>query len=141
MIKLILFSLLLIGGCLVAAPLSTQAAAAPAPKATNLLGPGSDCSGSNGTGSSAVCTDTSNADKNTADNPVSNKLRNITNIIAYVGGAAAILIILVASIQYITSDGDSNKISNAKTTIIYAAIGIAVIVLAVSIIEFVLNKL
>lgn len=139
MIKRILFSLLLICCCSVAVPLTAQAA--PAPKATNLLGPGADCTGSNGTGSSAVCTDTQAADQNTQANPVADRLKKITAIVAFAAGAAAVLIMLVGSIQYITSDGDSNQISSAKQTILYALIGLVVIVMAVSIIEFVLNKI
>jgi hypothetical protein len=137
MIRRILFSLLLISCCSVAVPLVAHAA--PAPKATNLLGPGSDCGGSSGAGSSAVCTDTQAA--NPQSNPVADRLKKITAIIAFAAGAAAVLIMLVAGIQYITSDGDSNQISSAKQTIIYALIGLIVIVLAVSIIEFVLNKI
>jgi len=139
MIRRILFLLLLISCCSVVVPLAAQAA--PAPKGVNLLGPGSDCTGSNGTGSSAVCTDTKSANQNKQANPVADRLKKITNIVAFAAGAAAILIMLVGSIQYITSDGDSNQISSAKQTIIYALIGLVVIVLAVSIIEFVLNKI
>jgi hypothetical protein len=134
MIKRILFLVLFFSCCLLANPLSAQA--------KDILGSSADCSNpSAGTGSSAICTDDSTTKGNPNDNPVTDKLKDIANIIAYIAGASAVILILVGSIQYITSAGDSSKINNAKNTIIYALIGIVIIALAVSIIEFVLNKI
>jgi hypothetical protein len=64
-----------------------------------------------------------------------------TNIIAYLGGVAAIIIMIVGGIYYITSDGDSAKISGAKKAILYAIVGLAVIVLARALITFVIGRL
>jgi heme A synthase len=135
MIKRILFSVLFFSCCLLASPLSAQA--------KDILGSSAECNtASAGTGSSAICTDNTNTlNANKHDDPVADKLRDITKIVAFVSGAAAIILILVGSIQYVTSAGDSNKITGARDTIIYALIGLIVIVLAVSIIEFVLNKI
>jgi hypothetical protein len=133
MIKRILLPLLLVSFCIMTTSLSVQAVG------KDILGPGADCGGNNGTGSSAVCTDTSTVDSTA--NPIVDRLQKITLIIAFVAGAAAILIILVSSIRYITSAGDSNQISSAKNAIIYALVGIIVIVLATSIIEFVFSRI
>jgi len=115
-------------------PLSAQAA--------DILGSSAQCgSAGAGTGSSAVCTDDATAQGNPSNNPVVDKLENIATIVAIIAGAAAIILLLVGSIQYITSNGDSNKISNAKNTIIYALVGIVVVALAATIIEFVVNQL
>lgn len=132
MIKRILISLLLVTCCIASTSLSAQAG-------SNILQPGSDCGDSNGEGSSAVCTDVQNANPTT--DPLVDRLEKIAQIVAYVAGGGAILMILVGSVQYVTSAGDSNKIGSAKNTIIYALIGLIVIVLATSIIEFVVNKL
>jgi hypothetical protein len=91
------------------------------------------------TGSSAVCT----ASKDTT-NPVAGPngiIVKVTNIVAVVAGAASVVVLLVASIRYITSNGDSAGINSAKQTIIYALVGIAVIVLAHSLIVFVVSKI
>ena len=130
MIKRIIFTLLLVSGCIVAAPLSAQAG-------SNIVG--TVCNGNNNTGSSAVCTDTKNVNPST--NPIIDRFQKITLIVAYVAGAAAVLMLLAGSLKYITAAGDSNKISSAKNTIIYALVGIIVIVLAASIIEFVVTKI
>lgn len=128
----ILSSILVLSFCLLAVPMSVQA--------KDILGPSAECSnGTAGTGSSAVCTDDSNT--SAANDPIVSKLRNIARIIAFIAGAAAIILILVGSLQYVTSNGDSNKIKSARDTVIYALIGLVVIVLAATIIEFVLNKL
>ena len=118
---------------------SMLAGTALSAQAKDILGPGADCSGSNGTGSSAVCSDTSAANKNASDNPIVDKLHQITNIIARVAGAAAILLLLVGSLQYITANGDSSKAANARNTIIYALVGVVVVFLAAAIIEFMLD--
>jgi len=139
MIRRTLLSLLLISCCIIANPLTLSAqAAAPAPNPSNILSPA--CSTS-GTGSSAVCTDVQNASGHTSADPVTYRLGLIVNIIALVAGAAAVLLILVSSIKYITSAGDANKVGSAKNTIIYVLIGIVVIVAARTILIYVINKI
>jgi hypothetical protein len=68
-------------------------------------------------------------------------LANIANIVAYVAGAAAIIIIIIGAIRYITSSGDSNKVTSAKDTIFGAIIGLVIIILARQLIFFVVGKL
>lgn len=127
-------AILLLSCCLVVNPLSVQAA--------DILGPSAQCNTANsGTGSSAICTDDATAKGNPSDDPVVDKLENIATIVAIVAGAAAVILLLVGSIQYITSGGDTNKVTNAKNTVIYALVGLVVIALAASIIEFVVNQL
>ena len=115
------------------AVVSTQPALAAAP--VNILGGGGACSSAPG---SAVCTDTK---KNPTGNPIAKEITKITDIVAWIAGAAAIIVIVVAGIRFITSNGDSNAVVSARNTIIYAAIGIVVIVAARSIIVFIVNRL
>jgi len=51
-------------------------------------------------------------------------------LIAAISGFVAVIIIIIAGIQYMTSGGDPQKINKAKDTILFAAIGIIVVVLA-----------
>lgn len=101
-----------------------------------------------GDGNSALCTgdaaDSAVCKDKTTKNPLTGSdglLVKITNIIAFIAGAAAIIVIIVSAIRYITSGGDSAKVGNAKAALINAAIGVLVIVLARSLIVYVLNKL
>jgi hypothetical protein len=86
----------------------------------------------------AVCQDDKGTDPITGSDGA---LMNATNIIAYVAGAAAVIIIIVSAIRYITSGGDSGKMNSARSTLINALVGLVIIVSAKSIINFVLIKL
>ena len=68
-------------------------------------------------------------------------LTTMASILAYLVGFAAIIVIIIAGIQYILSSGDSAKISKAKDTIIYAVIGLIVAVVAQGVVGLVLSRL
>lgn len=58
-----------------------------------------------------------------------------------VAGIVAVIIIIVAGVQYITSTGDPNKTSKATRAIIYAAIGLGVVILAAIITNFLIGTI
>lgn len=62
------------------------------------------------------------------------------NGIYFIAGFIAVLMIIIGSIRYITSSGDSSKAMKARNTIVYSAIGIAMVALAFSITYFVLGE-
>jgi Type IV secretion system pilin len=87
---------------------------------------------------SAACTD------NNSTNPLigSNGLIiHIADIIAYIAGAAAVIILIISGLRFVTSGGDPEKVRLARVTATGALIGLAVIVLAKVLIDFVLSKL
>ena len=94
------------------------------------------CSGGDSSASS-VCQTSSN-DPITGPNGV---IRKVANIVALAAGVVAVIMIIVAGMQYVTSGGDPGKTKTAKNTIIYTVIGLVVIVLTDSILGFVLSKL
>lgn len=63
-------------------------------------------------------------------NGVANIVKAVVQIISYIAGAVAVIMIIISGFNYITSGGDSNKVAAAKNTLIYAVIGIAIAVLA-----------
>jgi hypothetical protein len=67
-----------------------------------------------------------------------NILNTVVTILSIIAGAAAIIMIVISALRFITSGGDSNKVSSAKSALIYAIIGIAVAALAQIIVHFVL---
>jgi len=99
---------------------------------------GVNCSGKNA--QSAVCTDKPKGSSDPVAGP-NGILTKATNIIALVAGVGAIVVLLIGSLNYITSNGDSSKIQSGKNTVINALIGIAIIVVVRTIIVFVINKL
>jgi len=89
---------------------------------------------------SAAC-NSKNTDPN--NNPLTGDdglLVKITNIVAYAAGVAAVIIIIVSGLKFITANGDAGNIANARGTLINAVIGIIVIVLARALIIFVIKK-
>lgn len=71
----------------------------------------------------------------------STKINDIYSLIFGIAGGIAVIIIIVAGIKFITSQGDPQATAKARNTIIYAAIGLAVSVAAFTIVTFVVGKL
>lgn len=64
----------------------------------------------------------------------------VLQIVFGIMGAAALIILLLASLKYVTSRGDPGEVAKAKNAIIYAAIGLVVIAAAFGIVGFVVDK-
>ena len=65
----------------------------------------------------------------------------LINLMLFIVGILAVIMLIWGGIKYATSAGDSNKVTAAKNTILYAVIGLAVAVLAFAIVNFVVNHL
>ena len=95
--------------------------------AVDVFGP---CSGNT---SSSVC-------KSKKDSAPS-FIKNIVNLLIYVTGAIAVIMIVIGGIRYTTSNGDQGQLTSAKNTILYAVVGLVVAVMAYTIVNFVLSWL
>lgn len=67
---------------------------------------------------------------------VGNLITAIISILSWVVGIAAVIVIILSALKYITSGGDSNKTGEAKKTLIYALVGLLIAALAQFIIYF-----
>lgn len=67
-------------------------------------------------------------------------LKNVINVMLYLAGTIAVIMVVIGGIRYITSDGDSNKANQAKNTIIYAVVGIVVSLMSFAIVNFVIGR-
>lgn len=67
------------------------------------------------------------------------RIKTIVNILLFVLGAIAVIMIIIGGIRYSTSGGDAGSIKGAKDTILYAVIGLVVAILAYAIVNFVLG--
>ena len=56
-------------------------------------------------------------------------------------GIAAVLVIILGGVTYITSSGDASKVTKAKNTILYGIIGLVISILAFAIVNFVLKNI
>lgn len=93
-----------------------------------------DPCGSDGAGKTTIC-------ETSATSLTGGILGNVINILLFLAGTIAVIMIIIGGIRYITSDGDANKAGQAKNTIIYAIIGLVVAVLSYGIVAFVLGRL
>lgn len=67
-------------------------------------------------------------------------IKTIVNVLLFILGAVAVIMIVIGGIRYSISQGDSGAITSAKNTILYAVIGLVVALLAYAIVNFVLTQ-
>lgn len=96
------------------------------------------CGAGGGAGSSTACSSQTTTDPIAGPNGV---LKKITLIIATIAGIAAVIIIIISGIRFITSNGDAQKAASARTAILQAFIGLIIIVASSGIITFVVSKI
>jgi hypothetical protein len=72
--------------------------------------------------------------------PIGDSIAEILRIVFGLAGAIATLVIVIAGIMFILSQGDPQKAAKARNTIIYAAVGLGLIVAAFSLVSFVAGK-
>ena len=66
-------------------------------------------------------------------------IKNIVNLLLFILGAIAVIMIIIGGIRYTTSNGDASNTKAAKDTILYAVVGLVVAILAYAIVNFVLG--
>jgi cytochrome bd-type quinol oxidase subunit 2 len=65
----------------------------------------------------------------------------IANILIFLVGAIAVIMLILGGLQYVISNGDSKRVESAKNTILYAIIGIVVAIMAYAAVAFVTGSL
>ncbi len=71
---------------------------------------------------------------------INDVLKTVVNVLSAVAGVIAVIMLVVAGLKYITSEGDSGKVNSAKSTLTYALVGVLVVALSQTLVRFVLNK-
>lgn len=66
-------------------------------------------------------------------------IKTIVNVMLFILGAIAVIMIIIGGIRYTTSNGDASNTKAAKDTILYAVIGLIVAILAYAIVNFVVD--
>lgn len=76
-----------------------------------------------------------------APGPSVNKIITVVvNLISLAAGVIAVIMLIVAGFNYITSSGDPTKISHAKDSLIYAIVGLVIVAMAQFIVQYVLAR-
>jgi cytochrome bd-type quinol oxidase subunit 2 len=70
-----------------------------------------------------------------------NTIKQVITVISVVGGAAAVIMIIIGGFRYVTSAGNSEQAKGARNTIVYAIIGLIIIAMAQLIVHFTLNSI
>lgn len=70
-----------------------------------------------------------------------NLLERIINVLLFLIGAIAVIMIIIGGIRYVTSNGDQAQVTGAKNTILYAVVGVVVAIMAYAIVNFVVDSL
>lgn len=70
---------------------------------------------------------------------LSEQIEIVVNILLFLLGAIAVIMIIIGGIRYATANGDQSAVTSAKNTILYAVIGLIVAILAYAIVNFVLD--
>ncbi len=65
----------------------------------------------------------------------------VTNVLLFVIGAVAVIMLIIGGVRYVVSAGDQAAVTGAKNTIMYAIIGIVVAFLAYAAVNFVSSQL
>ena len=83
-------------------------------------------------------------DKNPGSNPIYGQkgiLTSIINMVSILIGIAAVIMIIVGGLKFITSGSNPQDVTSAREMIIYAAIGLIVAASAQLLVRFILSKL
>ncbi|MBI3494824.1 hypothetical protein HY004_02475 [Candidatus Saccharibacteria bacterium] len=93
-----------------------------------------DCVNAGGKVSGDKCVDANGH----ATNAVSLMIKNIINLLIYIAGIIAVIIIVIAGMRFVTSNGDSGATSKARNEIIYAVVGLVIAIMAYALVNFIL---
>ena len=80
---------------------------------------------------------------NSVQNPagttsVGELLKKISDVLLFVLGGVAVIMIIIGGIKYVTSQGETAAVTSAKNTILYSVIGLLVAIFAYAIVHFVI---
>ncbi len=93
-----------------------------------------------GTGATGALTDIQNTQSFGGQTDLSTTIKTAINLLLYVIGILAVVMLIVGGFKYTTSSGDPGKVDEAKKTILYAVIGLIVAILAFAIVNFVATQ-
>lgn len=74
---------------------------------------------------------------NTADN---NAVNRVVNLVFMIAGAVAVIIVVVAGINYSLSVGEPSKTAKAKDAIIYSVAGLVMVAASFVIVKFIIGR-
>jgi type IV secretion system pilin len=98
------------------------------------------CAIKDGTKAAGGNTDTSCGTDGKTLCTLGDRITQIIDVLLFLIGAVAVIMVILGGIRYVLSNGDSTQITGAKNTILYAVIGLVVALLAYAIVHFVITQ-
>ena len=89
---------------------------------------------------SSACKDLGKTGASSA-NEFNRIIQNIINFLLFGIGIASVIMLIVGSIKFTSSRGDSSATAKARNTIAYSVAGLVVAIVAFAIVQFVINAL
>lgn len=71
---------------------------------------------------------------------VNSIFKTIVNVLLFVVGIIAVIMIIISGIRYTSSAGNANSVAAAKNTLMYSVIGLLVAIFAYAIVNFVVMR-
>ena len=68
------------------------------------------------------------------------QLKTVIDVLFYILGTIAVIMIVIGGIRYTTSNGDTGAVTSAKNTILYSVVGLIVAILSYAIVNFVVDS-
>lgn len=68
-------------------------------------------------------------------------IKDLVNVLLFIVGTLAVIMIIVSGIFYVISSGDAGRVAKAKNTLMYSIVGLVVAFVAYAIVNWVLGKL
>ena len=68
-------------------------------------------------------------------------IRDVTNVLVFIVGAIAVIMIIIGGFRYVISSGNDQATAGAKNTIMFAVVGLVVAFLAFAIVNFVIAQI
>lgn len=87
-----------------------------------------------------TCRDVAAQQRN-GSNPVIKNLKIVLDLLSFIAGAAAVIILIVNGLRLILSNGDAQGVSSARSGLIYVVIGIVIVLFAQTIVIFLLDNI
>lgn len=71
--------------------------------------------------------------------PLDETVKDIINVMLFIVGILAVIMIIYGGIRYVISTGDQAKVTAAKNTIMYSIVGLVVAIVAYAIVNWVIG--
>lgn len=67
-------------------------------------------------------------------------ITTIINVMLFIAGALAVIMIIYGGIRYITAHGDEKQVKVAKDTIVYSVVGLIIAIIAYALVTFIFDR-